>query len=664
MTITKDLGAVSAYAYAVEKGYTGTEEEFAELMASYATVAEEAAESAESAQASATTANSAASTATNKASEATTAAQTATAKAEEAQADADAAALDASQALSAASTATSKASEAAQSASDAVTAKIAAQTAQTAAEGSATTAQTAAQTATTKAAEAAESARTLTIDPTLSQSGQAADAKVVGDEIGELKTKLTSLNLTTLSGIKATYGYPLGSKKWGNINSTYQHKVIPVQGGEKIIIEAKNLPSGYRLYYGALTSYSIPTTDADVNYSSNSEWSDRRTVDRAYTIVDTIPGDARYIFVEVVFGGVSTLPSKFEIGGYDYSKSTAVEAVTANNQDLVPIKWVQGTINATTGENTTMNNRLRSSNTFYDVSRGIKFTVPSGYKFEVFYYSANGGGYLTYHDFDTSEEVYVYPRVDAKYCRFVCAKTDNTPITTTEVYAEYISDGNLPKWYALGDSITQGYFSYINGSNVAAYKTFSNGYVSHIAYNGGLALINCGIGGSGYVRAGSVLTQYNARQNVDSIDFSDADLVTLAYGLNDWKYNQNIGTFDDDVETGGTIYSNMRYCIEKILGDNPQCKIIIIPPFNCSAYGTQATNWGLGHSFSNNGTLEQIYTALKTVAEYYGIEFIDTTHASVINRITAPSLLIDGIHPSAKCHATLGAELTKKINYA
>lgn len=233
--ITKDLGAVSAYAYAVEKGYTGTEAEYAELMASYASVAEEAAESAESAQASATTANSAASTATNKASEATTAAQTATAKAEEAQADADAAALDASQALSAASTATSKASEAAQSASDAVTAKTAAQTAQTAAEGSATTAQTAAQTATQKAAEAAESARTLTIDKTLTQEGQAAEAKKTGDEITSLKKILVTLDGKLGSPIY-TDGYIINSQgSIGAVVSTtgYKHTTLIVSEGEK-----------------------------------------------------------------------------------------------------------------------------------------------------------------------------------------------------------------------------------------------------------------------------------------------------------------------------------------------------------------------------------------------------------------------------------------------
>ena len=40
--VRKRLGAVTAYRYAVTQGYTGTEQEFAALMASYATVAEEA----------------------------------------------------------------------------------------------------------------------------------------------------------------------------------------------------------------------------------------------------------------------------------------------------------------------------------------------------------------------------------------------------------------------------------------------------------------------------------------------------------------------------------------------------------------------------------------------------------------------------------------------
>lgn len=38
--VTTNLGKVTAYAYAREKGYTGTEAEFAQLMADYADIAE------------------------------------------------------------------------------------------------------------------------------------------------------------------------------------------------------------------------------------------------------------------------------------------------------------------------------------------------------------------------------------------------------------------------------------------------------------------------------------------------------------------------------------------------------------------------------------------------------------------------------------------------
>lgn len=152
--MSKYLGDVSAYAYAESKGYTGTEEEFAELMASYATVAEAAEASAQSAASSASAASGSASTAS-------TAAQTATTKASEASQSATQAESAKTSAQASAQTATTKASEASQSATnaagsattandaadDATAAKTAAETAKTAAEQSATSAATSAQTA-------------------------------------------------------------------------------------------------------------------------------------------------------------------------------------------------------------------------------------------------------------------------------------------------------------------------------------------------------------------------------------------------------------------------------------------------------------------------------------------------------------------------------------
>lgn len=179
-TNDKNLGHATAYAYAKSKGYTGTEEEFAELMASYATVAESAEESrqaaevaqgkAEDAQAAAEaaqdvavqakdtaigakdTAASAATTATTKAGEASASATSASESATAAAGSATSAAGSASAASGSAATATTKAGEASNSATAAATAQTAAEDAQEAAEDaassvSASTAQIATNTA-------------------------------------------------------------------------------------------------------------------------------------------------------------------------------------------------------------------------------------------------------------------------------------------------------------------------------------------------------------------------------------------------------------------------------------------------------------------------------------------------------------------------------------
>ena len=68
--LIKDLGAVSAYAYAVEKGYTGTEDEFAELMYDYTDVAQTAVEAKDEAVSASASAQTSATTANTKADEA------------------------------------------------------------------------------------------------------------------------------------------------------------------------------------------------------------------------------------------------------------------------------------------------------------------------------------------------------------------------------------------------------------------------------------------------------------------------------------------------------------------------------------------------------------------------------------------------------------------
>ena len=224
MAVIKDLGAVTAYAAAVEGGYTGTKAEFAPLMASYATVAEEAAESAESASQSATQAGASAQTATTKASEASTSAtqasasatsasqsaSTATTKASEASASASTASTKASEASTSATTASSKASEASASATSAQTAQGLAESARDGAIDAKTDAETARDMA-QQYAESIDPEKIYSAYPTDTASGSVASFADGADDIPMKSVKVAIEPVPDLHGQSSPY--PAGGGK-------------------------------------------------------------------------------------------------------------------------------------------------------------------------------------------------------------------------------------------------------------------------------------------------------------------------------------------------------------------------------------------------------------------------------------------------------------------
>lgn len=192
-TVIKDLGAVTAYGYAKEKGYTGTEDEFAELMASYADVAEQAAESAAQAGASATAAEQAKANAVLSASAAASSASTASTKASEAASSASSASGSAITATTKASEASASATNAASSASAAATSATNAGASATAAAGSASSAETA-KTAAETAQGKAETAQGAAETAAQSVSASAAQITQNAEDIGELKSAIESMD--------------------------------------------------------------------------------------------------------------------------------------------------------------------------------------------------------------------------------------------------------------------------------------------------------------------------------------------------------------------------------------------------------------------------------------------------------------------------------------
>ena len=236
-------------------------------------------------------------------------------------------------------------------------------------------------------------------------------------------------------------------------------------------------------------------------------------------------------------------------------------------------------------------------------------------------------------------------------------------ITASELFSENCTVTVLTsvRWIAIGDSITQGYYSNNDGTYS---KTDTNGWVVHVAASTGMQLENKGVGGTGFVDVKSKYDAINGRTIVDDIDFANYDLVTIGYGTNDWRNYKKLGTFNDDLKTGGTVYSNMRYIIEKILNDNPECKIVVITPLNCWEHGNYENNWAIGHKFdATQNSLGDIYNAEKEICEYYGIKMIDMTYNSFINRDNIQNYLLDKLHPSIECYELLGKELAHKIKF-
>lgn len=229
----QNLGHATAYGYASSKGYTGTEDEFAELMASYADVAEQAAESAEQAAASATTATAKASEAAQSA----TAAASSKTAAETAQGGAE----------TAAQTATTKAGEAYTAATTATNKATEATTAATTATGKATEAAGSATTATTKAGEASTSATNAAASATRAQEildSIPEDYSQLSDDVSDLKDGLRQEQTGVVTLESGTYADANGTHKSTNPARIRNARPLPVNGLISITI-----PDGYQVWF-------------------------------------------------------------------------------------------------------------------------------------------------------------------------------------------------------------------------------------------------------------------------------------------------------------------------------------------------------------------------------------------------------------------------------
>lgn len=440
------------------------------------------------------------------------------------------------------------------------------------------------------------------------------------------------------------------------------------------------------------------------------------------------------------------------------------------------VTWIKGTAKQNAGQeegfatNDTGNRLTSDKKAQYLLDYDVTVNVKEGFTLILIYIDnsthtvSRNTGYRTFED----EEI---PAGTPFW--FVLACVDNSKIVLDEMQTLYGTDdpndivtftkssglinfevvqdeidslrGSIPvrKWLALGDSITEKYYSYIptEEGNTATYAhsyntqthvgqffyrmingvrktyiskaaiavgdTFSSNNCEesdeqhpwgrsgtdaklvwdyYVAKQLGWELTNMAIGGTGFIHySGGQRTPDMAGCNkVKTINFSQYDLVTIAFGINDWKGKQVLGDLDsdpDDVDANNipkTICGGIKSIIRTITASNPYCKIIFVTPLNGVGYSYAYKNSPqYARSYQEEDTthvrrtLDDVTDAIITICEYYGIQYIDNTRYSFVNIANMNQwddngsnlLFPDGIHPSLDAHKVLAKEMAKKLTF-
>ena len=288
------------------------------------------------------------------------------------------------------------------------------------------------------------------------------------------------------------------------------------------------------------------------------------------------------------------------------------------------------------------------------------------------------------------------------------------------------------RWCALGDSITEGLRSFDtvqtsenddgsieyswSTSNGNAMKNQRKNWVSLIADTKGWFLDNQGVGSTGWLDQSS--GKLNALSIIDTLSsenntyFKNFDIVTLAWGINDYKgtsftKENNIPTItgssylgelsdleaydpaDTEAPVDSIIRAMMRI-IYLILKQNPAIKIYVLLPLNCAITRaaftgkanddetdvsdripllTATQNYCMniqntvkkGNNNEPGYTLLELHDTMIKVCNALGVEYIDLTLQGPVNRYNLPELLKDGVHPTTTGHALLAKEIASKL---
>lgn len=475
----------------------------------------------------------------------------------------------------------------------------------------------------------------INLDNTLTKTGYAADAGVVGEVTNSLKedieankeniitlanvlnssfTKEIQFEMIQNSVILKSNGKPYtNSKLSGYSVSDY----IPVESGAYRVIASAQYDGN--ILYAIYDEGKNPIVKGDVATSS-------------VTICDDVifvPANGKYIVVSQISGKKSKVlrlademvfsPVEFD---YEAKKCVTTKWTIA---DSGTFDFFIAKVPVIGGSKVKLSATTNWGNPHYG------FENASG---EIVSLKSSGNGIQS-----LTEEVVDIP-TNASYILVNCYAKYPVKIETLQKPKEL--KWSDKKWVVIGDSLTN-----LNG------RAYIH-YFDYISLCTGISVQNMGVSDTGYAKG----TNNNAfYQRLDDIDTS-SDVITIFGSFNDLTSSKSLGNITD---TGiETICGCINTTIDRIYEKMPLANLGIVAPCPWSQYTPMD---------SDTSTCVQYVNALENITKHRGIPYLDLFRTSGIRpwKSSIRDVLYTqdeggGTHPNAKGHKILSAKFEGFLN--
>ena len=195
----------------------------------------------------------------------------------------------------------------------------------------------------------------------------------------------------------------------------------------------------------------------------------------------------------------------------------------------------------------------------------------------------------------------------------------------------------------LGDSITEG----VNANGWQWHR-----YIDKYFKENGIetTIVNLGVGGTSVCTSSYVTSSLQPFVNRLNTIPTDADVIVIFGGTNDWGNNATLGTISDSGSS--SFYGAYKYMLEWFANNRPNAKILTITPLKRYFRGNTTTWINAQTTRNTKGQLLQDYVrAVKEVSEIYAIPCVDLHNESGLNpvlEIVRTKYMADGLHPTAE----------------